>query len=121
MVPSILRLLSVLLLTAPLPLPKVVVPNFPELTITTRQTDGDRYSSLQNALPQGSPATQRIRYAERGHFRDGVTITRCDEKFRLDLNNKEKAYASFPIEDWTTRIKRAHPTPPEEMTGANVR
>jgi hypothetical protein len=55
-----------------------------------------------------------------GTSRDGVTINRCDEKVRLDLNNKEKIYASFPIEDWTTRIKRAHPTPPEEMTGADV-
>jgi hypothetical protein len=53
MVPSILRLLSVLLLTAPLPLRKLVVPNFPELTITTSQTNGDRYSSLQTLYLKG--------------------------------------------------------------------
>ena len=60
MLPSILRLLSVLLLTAPLPLPRLVVPNFPDLTITTRQTNGDRYSSLQTLYPNG--ARQRNEY-----------------------------------------------------------
>jgi hypothetical protein len=59
-VPSILRLLPVLLLTAPLPLPKLVVPNFPDLTIKTRRTDGTQYSQEDTLYLKG--ARQRSEY-----------------------------------------------------------
>jgi hypothetical protein len=120
MVPSTLRLLSLLILTAPLQLPQLVVPNFPNLAIKTRRTDGERYSSLQTLYLKG--ARQRSEYVMQnaGSSMDGVTITQCDEKLRLNLNNKEKTYASFPIEDWATRAKRARPTPQQEMTGSDV-
>jgi hypothetical protein len=120
MVPSTLRLLAVLLLTAPVPLPKLVVPNFPDLTIKTRRTDGDRTSNVQMLYLKG--ARQRSEYVMQnaGNSVNGVTITQCDEKLGLNLNNNEKTYASFPIEDWATRAKRAHLTPPEATTGADV-
>ena len=120
MVPSILRLLPVLLLTAPLPLPKLVVPNFPDLTIKTRRTDGNRHSTEETLYLKG--ARQRSEYViqNAGSTMDHVSITQCDEKLRLNLNTKEKTYASFPIEDWATRAKRARPIPPPEMTGADV-
>jgi hypothetical protein len=120
MVASTLRLLAVLLLTAPVPMPKLVVPNFPDLTIKTRRTDGDRTSNVQMLYLKG--ARQRSEYVMQiaGSNMNGITITQCDEKLRLNLNNKEKTYASFPIEDWATRAKRARPTPPEAMTGADV-
>ena len=105
-------LLSVLLLSAPLPQPKLVVPNFPDLTIKIRQTSGE-YSSLKTLYLKG--ARQRSEYVMQnaGTSMDDITITQCDKNLLLNLNNKEKTYASFPIEDWTTRIKRADPTPPE--------
>lgn len=120
MVPSILRLLPVLLLTAPLPLPKLVVPNFPDLTIKTRRTDGNQHSTEETLYLKG--ARQRSEYViqNAGSRMDHVTIAHCDEKLRLNLNNNQKTYSSFPIEDWATRAKRAHPTPPQEMTGAEV-
>jgi hypothetical protein len=119
-VPSILRLLPVLLLTAPLPLPNLIVPNFPVLTIKTRRTDGNQYSTEETLYLKG--ARQRSEYVIRnaGSSVDRVTITQCDEKRRLNLNSKEKTYASFPIEDWATRAKRARPTSQQEMTGADV-
>ncbi len=49
-----------------------------------------------------------------------MTITQCDEKLRLNLNNQQKTYASFPIEDCTTQAKRARPTSQQEMTGSDV-
>jgi hypothetical protein len=118
--PSILRLLPVLLLTAPPPLPKLMVPNFPDFTIKTRRTDGSRQSTEETLYLKG--ARQRSEYViqNAGSSLDGVTITQCDEKLRFNLNTKEKTYASFPIEDWATRAKRARPTPPQEMTGADV-
>jgi hypothetical protein len=119
-VPSILRLLPVLLLTAPLPLPKLVVPNFPDLTIKTRRTDGTQYSQEDTLYLKG--ARQRSEYViqNAGRSMDHVTITQCDEKLRLNLNNKQKTYSSSPIEDWASRAQRTRPTPPPEMTGADV-
>jgi len=110
----------VLLLTAPLPLPKLVVPNFPDLTIKTRRTNGHRHSTEETLYLKG--ARQRSEYViqNAGSTMDRVSITQCDEKLRLNLNNKEKTYASFPIEDWATRAKQTRPTPPPEMTGADV-
>lgn len=119
MVPSTLCLLSLLLTGLP-QLPKLVVPNFPDLTIKTRRTDGSRTSNVDTLYLKG--ARQRSEYVMQNaeNSIDGVTITQCDEKLRLDLNKKEKTYASFPIEDWTTRLKRARPAPQGEMTGADV-
>jgi hypothetical protein len=119
-VPSILRLLPVLLLTAPLPLPKLTIPNFPDLTIKIRRTGGTQYFQEDTLYLKG--ARQRSEYVIQNATSslDGVTITQCDEKLRLNLNYKQKTYASFPIEDWETRAKRARPTPPPEMTGADV-
>jgi hypothetical protein len=120
MVPSILPLLSVLLLTAPLPLPKLLVPNFPDLTIKTRRTDGERSSTVESLYLKGSRQRSEYIMQNAGSSMSGITITRCDEKLRFNLNNRQKTYASVPIEDWATRIKRARPTPQEEMTGGDV-
>jgi len=120
MVPSTLCVLSLLILIASLPLPKLVVPNFPDLTIKTRRTDGNRYSNVDTLYLKGARQRSEHVMQKAGNSIDGVTITQCDEKLRLDLNSKDKTYASFPIEDWATRAKRARPAPQQEMTGANV-
>ena len=120
MVPSTLWLLSLLILTAPLQLPKLVVPNFPDLTIKTRRADGDHYSTVQTLYLKGS--RQRGEYVMQNAKSsvDSITITQCDAKLRFNLNSKEKTYASSPIEDEATRMKRARPTSQKEMTGADV-
>ena len=120
MVPSTLCVLSLLILTASLPLPKLVVPNFPDLTIKTRRTDGNRYCNVDTLYLKG--ARQRSEHVMQGggNSINGVTITQCDAKLRLDLNGKDKTYASFPVEDWATRAKRARPAPQQEMSGADV-
>jgi hypothetical protein len=119
-VPSILRLLPVLLLTAAPPLPNLMVPNFPDLTIKTRRTDGTSAFHEETLYLKG--ARQRSEYVIRnaGSTIDRVTITQCDEKLRLNLNKQQKTYASFPIEDWTTQAKRARPTSQQEMTRSDV-
>jgi hypothetical protein len=120
MVPSTLGLLSVLLLTAPLPLPKLVVPNFPDLTIKTLRTDGNHYSNLQTLYLKGTRQRSEYVMQNAGSSMNRTTITQCDQKLRLDLNGKDKMYASFPVEEWATRAKRARPAPQQEMSGADV-
>jgi len=118
--PSTLCLLSLLILTVPLQLPKLVVPNFPDLTIKTRSTSGSRYSSEETLYLKG--ARQRSEHVMRnaGSRVDSLTITQCDMKLRFNVNNKERTYATFPIEDWAERMKRVRPTSHEETTGADV-
>jgi hypothetical protein len=119
-VPSTLGLLSVLLLTAPVRLPKPVVPTFPDLAIKTRRTDDNHYSSVQTLYLKGSRQRSEYIIQNAGSSMNGATITQCDERLRLHLHDKEKTYTSFPIEDWATRDKRARPAPQVETTGADV-
>lgn len=120
MVPSTVCLLSLLILTAPLQLPKLVVPNFPDLTIKTRRTSGNRSSNEETLYLKAARQRSENVMQNAGSSVDSITITQCDAKLRYDLNAKEKTYASFPIEDWETRMKRARPTPQADMTGADV-
>jgi hypothetical protein len=120
MLPSTLGLLAIPLLTAPLPLPKLVVPNFPDLTIKTRRTYDNHYSSVQTLYLKGSRQRSEYIIQNAGSSMNGATITQCDERLRLNLHDKEKTYTSFPIEDWATRVKRARPAPQVETTGADV-
>ena len=118
--PSTLCLLSLLILTVPEQLPRLVIPNFPDLTIKTRSTSGSRYSSEETLYLKG--ARQRSEHVMQNMASrvDTLTITQCDTKLRFNVNNKEKTYATFPIEDWAERMKRARPTSQEETTGADV-
>jgi hypothetical protein len=120
MVPWTLSLLSLLILTAPLQLPKLVVPNFPDLTIKTRRTSGNQSSNQETLYLKAARQRSEHIMQNAGSSVDSITITQCDAKLRFNLNSKEKTYASFPIEDWETRMKRARPTSQGEMTGADV-
>lgn len=120
MVPSILCLLSLLILTVPAQLPNLVVPNFPDLSIKTRSTGGNRYSNEETLYLKAARQRSEQVMQNAGSRVDTVTITQCDAKLRFNLNSKEKTYASFPIEDWEERMKRARPGPQAEMTGADV-
>jgi len=118
---STLSVLSVLLiLSGSVSSPKLVVPNFSDLTIKTRLVSDGRFSSVRTLYLKGS--RQRSE-----HFTDAVPvgtsfvmITQCDRRLRLTLDEKEKTYASTPIEDWSERIRRARPIPQGELTGAEV-
>jgi hypothetical protein len=120
--PSTVGLLSVLLLAVSAEsLPKFVVPNFPDLTIKTRRTDGERWSSVQTLYLKGArQRTEHLTEKPESLVGSSAAITQCDKKLMVNLNEKGKTYVSFPIEDWATRIKRANPAPPQEMTGAEV-
>jgi hypothetical protein len=107
-------------LTAPLHLPKLVVPNFPDLTIKTRRISGNQSSSQETLYLKAARQRSEHIMQNAGSSVGSITITQCDAKLRFNLNSKEKTYASSPIEDWATRMKRARPTSREEMTGADV-
>ncbi len=117
--PSAASLCLLLFLTASASLPKFVVPNFPDLTIKTRRTfDGRRTTEETLYLKGASQRSETVfPQANTGKM---VTITQCDQKVRLSFNEKDKTYASFPIEDWSERMKRARPLPQSESTGKVV-
>jgi hypothetical protein len=117
--PSILCFLSLLILTVPAQLPKLVVPNFPDLTIKTRRT-GNRYFNEETLYLKGARQRSEQVMQNVGSRVDTVTIAQCDTKLRFNVNSREKTYASFPIEDRATRMKRARPAPQAEMTGTDV-
>jgi hypothetical protein len=108
-----------LLFAADPSLPKLVVPNFSDLTVITRRTIGD-HTTLGTLYLKG--ARQRTEYfSEKPDPLSGsISITQCDEKLTFRLNPDAKTYVSFPIEDWSERIKHAKPIPQPEMSGAHV-
>src|ERR1700676_2532922 len=107
MVPWTLSLLSLLILTAPLQLPKLVVPNFPDLTIKTRRTSGNQSSNEETLYLKAARQRSEHIMQNAGSSVGSITITQCDAKLRFNVNSKKKTYASSPIEDWATRMKRA--------------
>jgi hypothetical protein len=49
-----------------------------------------------------------------------VSISRCDDRKRIDLNDNAKLYAELPIVDRSEQRKRARPISTSEMTGEDV-
>ncbi len=104
-------------------LSKLVVPNFPDLTIKIRRTVGDRHASVDTLYLKG--ARQRGEFVTQKPSVDSVdrvlvSITQCDRKQRLSLNPAARTYVRFPIEDWPERMKYARPVPAAEVSGADV-
>jgi len=118
--PSAISLLSLLLLTASASLPKFVVPNFPDLTIKTRRTVDGRIQS-EEALYVKGPRQRRehVLFGSKNSVQS-TSITQCDQRLVLNLNDKDKLYATSPIQDWTELIKRARSHPQLQMSGAEV-
>ena len=117
--PSTTKLLPLLiccLASATLANPKL--PNFPDLKIRTRRNDST-ISTVETLYLKGSK--QRREY-----FRDKpfptkfASISHCDERKRIDLNEDARLYAELPIIDRSEQRKRARPIPPSEMSGAAV-
>src|SRR5712664_3065214 len=113
---------SVLILAASLGLPKLTVPNLPDLAIKTRRTSGDWLSQVNTLYLKG--ARQRtetvIENPTRGDAIHSVLIQQCDEKRVFNLNQRDKLYASSEIEDWSERLRKARPVNLTQRSRAQV-
>lgn len=111
--------------------PKLVIPNVPDLTIKTRQTTDRPDSSIATEIIYLKGARQRretiVEWPPHAataigvkRTRLGISITQCDERRTLLLNDEARTYAYSPIEDVSehlTRVRRAAGrAPPREMT-----
>jgi hypothetical protein len=117
-------------------LPRLVVPSAPDLTIKTRETFDRENSSIFTALVYLKGARQRREdivdfppyvTAKTGSTRTHIrtTITQCDERRSVRLNDEAKTYAYSPIEDPSFYLRRAAQlaasrTPQPERTGGDV-
>lgn len=94
------------------------IPNSPILKIKTRR-NGPFDSTVETLYFKGSK--RRREYSRDTPSKMGiVSISRCDERKRIELNEEAKLYAELPIIDWSEQRKRARTLPPTEMTGAEV-
>lgn len=108
---SLVMLLSV---TAASP----VVPTFSNLKIKTRRSEPATIV-VETLYLKG--ARQRREYLRNKPVKTAfASISLCDERERIDLNDDAKLYAQLPIVDWSEQRKRARPIPQGEMTGADV-
>jgi hypothetical protein len=116
------RTFSVLIFTALLGLPKFVVPNLPDLMIKTRRTSGDWQSPVKTMLYVKGARQRTETVIEERAQTDGIgaTIQQCDERRGFQLNERDKLYAPFKIEDWSERLKKSGPVPLTHMSGAEV-
>jgi hypothetical protein len=123
MIASSLTSLSVLLLVASASLPKIVVPNFPDLKITTRMTFG-QFSIIQTLYLKGGwermETGNLTGQGSTGQNSTFATINQCDQRQSFYLNPATKTYLRRPIEDTAERIKRAKPVPATDLSGADV-
>ena len=116
--PSTTKLLPLLICLASATLANLNIPNFSDLKIKTRRHDSIN-SEVETLYLKGSK--QRREYFRNKPFPTKfVSISRCDERKRIDLNDDAKLYAELPIFDWSEQRERARPVPPSEMTGAEV-
>lgn len=113
---------SILILAASAGLPKFIAPNLPDLMIKTRRTSGDWLSQVNTLYVKG--ARQRtesvIQERARANATSSVVIQQCDKKRGFILNENDKLYASFEIEDWSERFKKSRPARLTQMSGAEV-
>ncbi len=116
--PSTGSLLALFVLLASFTLPHPVVPNFSDLKIKTRRS-GQLSSFTETLYLKGARQRQEYVYDELFNL-SPASISRCDDRKRIDLNVDAKLYAEVPIADWSQQRKGARPVPPGEMTGAEV-
>lgn len=118
---------SLLILAASVELPKLVVPNFPDLAIKTRHTSGDQKSPGQSSEVRAlylKGSRQRTETTTekplRGDQINSATIWQCDEKRFFFLNRRDKIYNSSVIQDRSEQLKKARPVSVPQMSGAEV-
>jgi len=94
--PSPWNLLALLVLLASSALPHVVVPNFSDLKIRTHRSGPGSFT--ETLYLQG--ARQRREYVyDKPVNSSFVSISRCDDRTRIDLNDAARLYAEVPIAD----------------------
>jgi len=117
-------------------LPRLVVPSVPDLTIKTRETFDSENSSISTAIVYLKGTRQRREDivdfpphitakigSARTHIR--TSITQCDERRSVVLNDEAKTYVYSPIEDPSFYLRRAaqlaaRRPPVSEPAGGNV-
>jgi hypothetical protein len=112
---------SVVILTAVVELPKLVVPNLPDLTIKTRYTSGDQFSEVRTlclkvSRQRSETVTEK---PARADAMNSAAIWQCDKKHRVFLNQRDKIYNSYVIED-RSELKKTRPVSLTQMSGAEV-
>lgn len=77
--------------------PSVFVPNFPDLTIRTRQTVANNVALRMNWYFKGP--RQRLEQAmESDPHKSSVILTQCDQKSYFFLDEQKKTYMTSPID-----------------------
>lgn len=117
--PSPLHLSALLIALFSVTLASPVVSTFSDLKIKTRRSD-QASIVLETLYLQG--ARQRREYWQDKPAKVSfVSISRCDQRKRIDLNDEATLYAELPIVDWSERRKlTTKPTQEHEMAGADV-
>lgn len=113
---------SILIFAASLGPPKFVVPNFPDLMIKTRLTSDDWLWQVNTTLylKGARQRTESVMEQARADANNAVTIRQCDERRGFNLNERDKLYSPFKIEDWSERLKKSRPVSLTQMSGAEV-
>jgi hypothetical protein len=95
-----------------------VVPHFSDLKIRTKRSELAT-ATVETLYLKG--ARQRREYLRDQPVKAAfASISRCDERKRIELNDAAKLYAEIPIVGWSEQRKRGRPIPQSEMTGADV-
>ena len=93
-------------------------PAFSDLKIKTRRNDSFD-STVETLYFKGSKRRREYSHEKPSEMKF-VSISQCDERKKIVLNEDARLYAELPITDWSEQRKRARPLPPTEMTGAEV-
>lgn len=122
-----LSALSAVILAASVELPKLVVPNFPDLAIKTRHTSGDQESGNQSSevrtlyLKGSRQRTETVNEKPaRAGALNSASIWQCNEKRSFFLNQRDKIYYSSTIEDRSEQLKKARPVSLPQPSGVEV-
>jgi hypothetical protein len=90
--------------------------------IKTRLTSGDGLWQVNTTLylKGARQRTESVMEQERADATNAVSVRQCDERRGFNLNERDKLYAPFKIEDWSERLKKSSPVPLTQMSGAEV-
>ena len=90
---------SLLILAASVGLPKLIVPNHPDLTIKVRRTSGDWLSQVDTLYLKGARERTEIitEMPARPDNMKLAVIRQCDKMRIFQLNERDKIYAASAI------------------------
>jgi hypothetical protein len=113
---------SVLIVSAAVGFPNLVVPNFPDLAIKTRHISGDQLSEVRALYLKGSRQRTEtiVEKPARADAINSAAIWQWDEKRIFFLNQRDKIYNSSVIEDRSEQLKKSPPVSLTQMSGAEV-